>query len=991
MRQLAVLLMIALRAEGAASADPVSSVVREAFAVRAFTGIDLPQGSVRAVHVSQRGYLWAGTREGLVRYKSGQQRTWQQTSDGRQGLPSGMVNIIHEDDEGNIWVGTARGVAVLPTAADQFQVVVQSDETQESQLDVVDFVAQGAHLLAISAGGEVYRVTLDSAQSLSILDGLIAPDVPSLGSQTVTSASANAEELFLGTIRNGIYRLRLEQADHYQIVEVIASPAAVVDVQVDADALLWLDRDSGLNSRPLEDHGPPSINDPLAGDSQGYYRAMAASSLRSAWLGAGPNIVRIRGDRADTVRLPGRGNEVRSITVDRAGNIWIGTYYGLFYGLDTDFDTLQTAAAYDSGVIASLAVSQDKLYLGGQNLWVGEVGSDRFEELVSTYDSEALAALRLNPLDVGQNPVTALSASEQFLLVGYFVDGMDVIDFTTGRVTNLLTTGPGGQSLKNIGVSAFSRVSENRWLASFYFYGLVELEITSKSGFPDIKVRKLSDHGALIGVHRITENRYLAVDQKDLLVVDRLADGEYTVRAFQSAPLGIVFAVQADGEGGALLGIENIGVRRLTRQMLDEARFDPAHSPYLEKYLGQRTIWHLLLDTDDRLWATTNNGLYVLDLLEEKLLSHLSYRDGLPSNEFEYGAHASLQTPQGEKLFISSKGPVAFQAPAQARDHGIKLIWSDITLNGASIYSQLQQHEDGRTVLELPFSAVNKGVLQLEYGYDDHVKALDASYAVRYRDDSNWLTSGQPSLTITGHQHWDSVYLEVAMLNSNGAVISDLLALEIRVAPPIYMLGIADLRVVVPLCITVAALLLLVQLRARRRQADVLAAADRTRQLMEAEMRGRLSEKEILLREIQHRVGNIFSSFAASVRIMQRAAASEETRDSLEHLNARIKVQSAVHMLLQHADSTDINVANMIRQVIAGARDLRREKDPRPVDVQLDDLYMTYSKAQYIGLIVNELVTNTYKYGCDSETDCMASVGLSLNGDGSASFEYRDF
>ena len=334
---------------------------------------------------------------------------------------------------------------------------------------------------------------------------------------------------------------------------------------------------------------------------------------------------------------------------------------------------------------------------------------------------------------------------------------------------------------------------------------------------------------------------------------------------------------------------------------------------------------------------------------------------------------------------------MALTRPVPARDTQVTLTWTEISQDGRSIRSALTREDDGRYRIAVPFAAVSDGVLRLEYGYDDHIKALGARHATRFGDETEWLPGASPTVTITRQQDWGSLDVAIAMLDAAGRVISRPLAITVDVSPPPWVLGFVDLRYALPAALLMCLLLYAVQQRARRRAQVVLAAAERRRELVEAEMRGRLSEKEILLREIHHRVGNILSNFAASVRQMQRTANTAETREALEQLNARIAVQSAVHMLLQRSDSTDINVANMLRQVCAGARDLLGARAAQPIALALDDIYMTYSKAQYLGLIVNELLTNTYEHGVGTTAQEVASVSLRWRDDGAAQFEYRDY
>ncbi len=982
-------LQMPLPADAQTSRVSSSSVVREAFAVRRFDDIQLPQATVRAVHVCRYGYLWAGTREGLVRYKSGQQHTFPQSTDGIAGLPSNMINVIHEDTDGNIWVGTDRGVAVKKPHTLEFRIIARSDEDRQEQLDIVYFAPMPDGLLAVSASGDLLRVTPGGSRYLRQRHDRSGGQHPTLAEARPVTAQEIGDRLYVGTMHNRLYKIAPDGMS-FDIESVTKTDSTVIEMANTDGRLLHLERDSGLVWQSTG--GGHERWDPLRDDRQGYYRAMAAHSPRSLWLAAGSSIVRIRGDQTDVVQLPGRGNEVRSITRDRSGNIWIGTYYGLYYGLDTDFNAMRTSATYDAGMVSAVAANSSRLFLGGQNIWAGTLDAKHYDELDSYFPADRTGGLRINTQFSGQNSVTALSATDELLLAGYFVGGLDIVDLRTGAVTNVTQDSPGGKRFDDVGISSLLELGDNRWLATLYMYGLAEIHVIPQaSGPPRVSLRKLSDHPTLIGIYRIADSRYLAVGDKSLMVADVTADGSYRFRPFDSAPPGLIFAVAPDGLGGAYLGIENGGIRHLSSSMIERLDFAPDSVALTDRYIGQRTIWQLLLDSQDTLWATTNNGVYVFDLPRERLLSHKTYRDGLPSNEFEYGSSAFLKTPNGEKLFLSNQGPVIFDSPAQRQQQPIALNWASVTVDGESVADQITQSGQGNFRLELPFSAVSDSMLRLEYGFDDHIRALDSTYGWRPDTEGPWRTTGQPVLTISSARNWDPLSLDFVMLSSSEQVISTPLHLDIILTPPWYMLWRLDVRVVVPTLIAVGLLVLTLQLRARRAQLVAVRQAEQQRLIMEAEMRGRLSEKEILLREIHHRVGNILTNFAANVRSMQRSARSDETRDTLEHLNARIKVQSAVHMLLQRSDSTDINVANMIRQVVSGSRDFMGDRDPRPIQLELDDVYMTYSKAQYLGLIVNELLTNSYKYATGSSGDVFARVCLKAQQDGTARFEYRDY
>ncbi|MEM6483731.1 MAG: two-component regulator propeller domain-containing protein [Pseudomonadota bacterium] len=987
-----------------------SPIRRESFALRKFDGIELPQSTVHAVHVDRHGDLWVGTREGLVQYGYGSQTLYAQTRDGQTGLPSGVVNVLLETDDA-LWVGTSRGVSAITD--DGPRVVLQSPADRNVRLDIVELVEFDGAVIAVSSEGELHRLSLDGGVPLR--ESAKYTHLPTLAGSTAITAVAYGKRLFVGTGSFGILELNVSQ-DRFHVQRIFANDDAVVAMSVAGDQLVYLERNHGLagidlgpglESMPSESMIAPKNmslpNSSLAWTSrddlgerddadsgseinQTYFRAMDLGPTSTTWFGAGASVVRLQAGREDVVYLPEPGNSVSSVTVDRVGNVWIGTYFGLYYAIDTDFQALRTPAVSGSGTISSLAEADGKLYVGGQGLWSGEPGQQVLHEL-RTATGDPIPGLRTGPSSPLNEAVSALSVDEDLLIAGYFAGGFDLIDLRSWTVTPISSMA--GESLESVGVSALHRIGEDRWISTLYRLGLVEITLKRTAERIEWSAKTLLRKDDLIGIHALNGDRYLIVGQQHLLIADysNATPGQSgpTFLEFSQQPPGIVFAVADDGRGGVFMGIEGNGVMQLRKSALDDQNMDLLPVPIVDEHLGDRTVWHLQRSVDNELWATSNNGVYVFDLDADALLSHVTYAHGLPANEFEYGPDASLQLSSGERLFVSPAGVVQFDKPVKRLREPYGLILPEVTVDQSSVLERLELGETSR--IELPFTAVSDGVLQLKYGFYDHVRAIDASYVLQLGSREQWVPLTGSTVSITGENEWGITRVKVAMRNSLGAIVSKPLVLDIDVAAPWYMFWKIDSRIALPLALAVGLLIWGVQYRAELLRMAAVAEAERRRELMEAEMRGRLSEKEILLREIHHRVGNILSSFASNVRVMQRSAQSDETRHTLDQLNARLKVQSAVHNLLQRSDSTAINVGKMLRQITAGVRDLFASQENVRVHVYFEDVFMTYSKAQYLGLIVNELLTNSYKHHHAQASPL--GVSIDLRGLNSEAADYR--
>jgi PAS domain S-box-containing protein len=130
-----------------------------------------------------------------------------------------------------------------------------------------------------------------------------------------------------------------------------------------------------------------------------------------------------------------------------------------------------------------------------------------------------------------------------------------------------------------------------------------------------------------------------------------------------------------------------------------------------------------------------------------------------------------------------------------------------------------------------------------------------------------------------------------------------------------------------------------------------------------------LHEKEVLIREIHHRVKNNFQLIMSMLNLQQRHITDEIlVREFLDAKN-RIRAMAMIHERLYRSENlTRIDLTSYIQAIIrdllvsypnVGAR-IR-------LDFSLDRLEIGITKAAPCGLIINEIVTNTLKFAFPAE------------------------
>ena len=149
-----------------------------------------------------------------------------------------------------------------------------------------------------------------------------------------------------------------------------------------------------------------------------------------------------------------------------------------------------------------------------------------------------------------------------------------------------------------------------------------------------------------------------------------------------------------------------------------------------------------------------------------------------------------------------------------------------------------------------------------------------------------------------------------------------------------------------------------VELRREKETADraIVAARDRFEALA--------AERQVLMREVNHRVGNSLQLVAAFLHLQANGSASPETKEALKEANRRVLAIAQVHRRLYTSD--DVKAVALDQYLGALVEDLRESSDTDSPAHQLSldaaAVMVDADSAVTIGVIVTELVINALKY-----------------------------
>jgi PAS domain S-box-containing protein len=154
-----------------------------------------------------------------------------------------------------------------------------------------------------------------------------------------------------------------------------------------------------------------------------------------------------------------------------------------------------------------------------------------------------------------------------------------------------------------------------------------------------------------------------------------------------------------------------------------------------------------------------------------------------------------------------------------------------------------------------------------------------------------------------------------------------------------------------------------------------------TRKQAEETLRASLQEKEVLLKEVHHRVKNNLYIISSLLYLQSKTIQDRQLLNSLQDSRNRIASMALIHeKLYQSKDLSSINFAEYVQNL---AKDIFHSYgvNSRIVSLQIDvaDLFLAIDLAIPCGLIINELISNSLKYAFPVNIQGTIFVDLQLD------------
>lgn len=139
-----------------------------------------------------------------------------------------------------------------------------------------------------------------------------------------------------------------------------------------------------------------------------------------------------------------------------------------------------------------------------------------------------------------------------------------------------------------------------------------------------------------------------------------------------------------------------------------------------------------------------------------------------------------------------------------------------------------------------------------------------------------------------------------------------------------------------------------------------------------------VEEINLLLREVHHRVKNNLQVVTSLLNIQQRSITDQKALEAIQESKTRIESMGLIHRsFYENKNLGAINsreyIQNLVQQIFAS---YKTDQDRIQLDLQVADLYLDMDTLVPLGLIINEMVSNSLKHAFTADGSGRLSIAL---------------
>jgi two-component sensor histidine kinase len=167
---------------------------------------------------------------------------------------------------------------------------------------------------------------------------------------------------------------------------------------------------------------------------------------------------------------------------------------------------------------------------------------------------------------------------------------------------------------------------------------------------------------------------------------------------------------------------------------------------------------------------------------------------------------------------------------------------------------------------------------------------------------------------------------------------------------------------------------------------------EQQRRVAEENLRRSLAEKDILLKEVHHRVKNNMQIISSILKMQERQVEDPVLKEVLEESQNRIRSMALVHEdLYRNENLENIKFINYAKSLAGNLmRTFSDHQGKISIVYDIEDVLLPLDTGIPCGLIINELISNSFKYAFKDREKGTIKLGLQTSDEGKYQLEVSD-
>ena len=406
------------------------------------------------------------------------------------------------------------------------------------------------------------------------------------------------------------------------------------------------------------------------------------------------------------------------------------------------------------------------------------------------------------------------------------------------------------------------------------------------------------------------------------------------------------------------------------------------------------TIYAVYEDSHQQLWMPGDKGIIQFDKIKREVTHIFTTADGITNNEFNRLAHA--RGYDSILYFGGLNGITAFN-PRDFYDQKPRSAPPLVILKCSKYDGKKGNFTNipifDKAAEEIVLNPTDR-FLNMEFALLSFYNTAAIQYVYRFDDKGDWVYQNNPVIQFGGLSYGQHT-VKVKALTAEGEWAANEIDLSVMQLAPVYL---RPWFIVSALLTLVVAGIAFTKSRTRRFAWQKMqlekTVEDRTRQLKERtdQLDLSLQQKNVLLKEIHHRVKNNLTIISSLLELQSDNVTDELSRSTLLQGTNRVRSIALIHQrLYQYEDFAAIELHgfadDLYRQI---ASVMKANNQQIEYTNNISKTKVDIDTAVPLGLIMNELITNSFKYAFRQDAIGKMIIGLEELGNNESLLIYKD-